>query len=213
MKNAVDNVDGADGAEGSALIVALLIALMVGAIGASLVTLTTTETLISASYRHTHEASYGAEAAFERTVHDLATLADWSLALKLPPEDVTASSLPRAPDGRTLDLGSLTARLQRDSDARDSERFGADSPRWRLYAHARLDDFVPPPPLAMPIYVVVWVADDGWDGDGNPETDANNTVVIRAEAFGSSGARRAVEGAVSRSADGGLRLRTWREVR
>ena len=70
-----------DTERGVAVVVALLMALLVGAIAAALVTLTTTETLISASYRHAQEASYGAEAALERALHDLATMPDWSPAL------------------------------------------------------------------------------------------------------------------------------------
>ena len=63
-----------DSERGVALVVALLIALLVGAIAAVLVALTTTETLISASFRHAREASYGAEAAVERGLHDLAAM-------------------------------------------------------------------------------------------------------------------------------------------
>jgi hypothetical protein len=204
---------------GAALIIALLIAAILGAIGASLVTLTMTEALITESSRHAYEASYGAEAALERALHDLATLPDWSAALQPAPSNVMSTfvdgaTLPIAPDGRTLDLASLTASRQRESDARDGPAaFGANAPQWRLYAHAPLAQLLPPGRLLLPVYVVVWVADDGMDGDGDAGSDANGTIVVRAEAFGLGGARRAVEGAVGRTEGGALRLIAWREGR
>jgi hypothetical protein len=200
-------------------VLALLIALLVGAIGLALVTLTTTETLLSTSHRHVQEVSYGAEAAVERALHDLATIADWSAVLAAPPANVMSTfvdgaALPRLPEGRTLDLAALTLGRQRESDARDgATAFGPDSPEWRLYAHAPLADLAPLAGLGPPVYLVVWVADDGLDGDGDPASDANATILVRGEAFGGGGARRAVEAGVARAGDGSLQLRTWRASR
>jgi len=205
--------------QGVAVIIALLMAVLLGAIAAALVALTTTETLISASFRHSQEASHGAEAALERALHDLATLPDWSAALAAPPVNVTSSFIdgslfPTAPDGSTLDLTRLTLQRQRESDARDGpDVFGADSPQWRLYAHAPIRNLLLQEGILLPIYVVVWVADDGSDGDGDPTRDANGRIVVRAEAFGSGGARRAVEAAIGKSATGALRLLVWHEAR
>jgi len=47
-------------------------------------------------------------------------------------------------------------------------------------------------------YVVVWVADDSDDLDGNAAVDANDIVMIRAEAFGPRGSKRAVEATIAR---------------
>ncbi len=189
--------------------VALLMALLVGAIAAALVTLTTTETLIAASYRHGQEASYGAEAALERGLHDLATMPDWSPALSAPPTNVTSGFddgevAPRAPDGRTLDLVRLTAERQRASDEHDGPAvFGADSPRWRLYAHASVRALLASPEAApalnLPLYLVVWVADDESDGDGDPAVDSNGRILVCAMAFGAGGARRSTEARVART--------------
>jgi len=204
---------------GAALIVALLLTLLVAVIGAAVVTITNTEVLISASYRQAHEASYGAEAALERALHDLTTVADWSAVLTATPGNVVSTftdgtTTPAAPDGRTLDLVSLTAERQRDSDARDGAGvFGADAPQWRLFAHAPIQDLLPDPRPALPLYLVVWVADDGVDGDGDPALDANQRIVVYAEAFGSIGARRAVEASVARSPDGLLTVQGWHRVR
>lgn len=203
--------------------VALLMALLIGAIAAALVTLTTTETLIAASYRHAQEASYGAEAALERGLHDLATMPDWSPALSAPPANVTSGFddgevAPRAPDGRTLDLVRLTAERQRASDEHDGPAvFGADSPRWRLYAHASVRALLVSPEAApalnLPLYLVVWVADDESDGDGDPAIDSNGRILVCAMAFGAGGARRSTEARVARTGDGDLRLLAWRDAR
>jgi hypothetical protein len=202
---------------GAALVIALLTALLLSAIAIALVTVTTTETLIGAAHRHALEAAHGADASLERAIHDLAALPDWSVVLATPPGNVMSSfvdglSSAVAPDGRALDLSRLTADRQRESDARDGV-FGADSPVWRLYAHAALRDLLPPNQITLPLYLVSWVADDGEDGDGDPQVDANGRVLVRAEAFGSGGARRAIEAAVDRSPNGTLRVSVWREVR
>jgi hypothetical protein len=204
---------------GAALTIAVLVAALVSVIAAGLLVLTMTETVISASYRNSREASYAAEAGLERALHDLGSVTDWSLVLASPPINVTSSFVdgtltPVAPSGVTLDLAGLTAARQRESDARDGpDLYGADSPEWRLFAHAPLVAELSPPAHAPPVYVVVWVADDGFDGDGDPSKDANGRIVVRSEAFGASGTRRAVEATVGKSAAGVLRLIAWREVR
>jgi hypothetical protein len=204
---------------GVAVVIALLMAVLVGAVAAALVALTTTETLISASFRHGREASYGAEAALERALHDLATMPDWSPALTAPPANLTSGlddgeAVPRAPDGRTLDLARLTADRQRESDQRDGPVvFGADSPEWRLFAHAPLSALLAAPGLDLPLYLVVWVADDESDGDGDPTVDRNGRILVWAVAFGAGGARRSVEARVGRTDGGDLQLLAWTEPR
>jgi hypothetical protein len=197
---------------GSAILVALLLALLVGAIAAALVTVTTTETLIGASYRHAQEASFGAEAALERALHDLSAVPDWSQVLAAPPANLTSGfddgqAVARGPDGASLDLARLTAARQRDSDARyGASTFGADTPQWRLYAHAALSDLTPATGPDVPIYVVVWVADDESDADGNAAVDSNRRILVWAAAFGAGGARKALEARVARTAAGQLRV-------
>ena len=201
------------------MVIALLLAALVGAVAAALVALTTTETLISASFRHAQEASYGAEAALERALHDLARMPDWSPALSAPPANLTSSFddgevMPRGPDGRTLDLVRLTAERQRDSDARDDPAvFGANTPEWRLFAHAPPRALASAAGLDLPLYLVVWIADDESDGDGNAALDSNGRILIWAVAFGPGGARRALEARIGRSDGGDLRLLACRDVK
>ena len=212
----MSRAESAASERGAAVLVAILIATLLAAMGAGLVALTTSETALGASYRHVHEVSYGAEAGIELALHDLATVPDWSAVLATPPANRTsvltdASSTPTLPDGRTIDLASLTRLRQRDSDARDgADLFGPDSPQWRLFAHVSLAAVFPAPRPFVPVYLVVWVADDGLDGDGDPTVDANRILLIRSEAFGSGAAHRGVDVSVRRSAEGILHVLTWR---
>ena len=198
--------------------VALLIMLLLGAIGASLLVVTTTETLISAGYRSAQETAHGAEAAAERALHDLATTPDWSAVLTAAPANARSTfddglMTPRGPDGRTIDLAALTVERQRESDNRAGPSiFGADSPEWRLYAHGPIEDLLPSMRIALPVYLVVWVADDGLDGDGDPAVDANERIAVHAEAFGTGGARRVVGISIGRSANGVLQVLGWHRV-
>ena len=206
--------EGVSGERGVAVLIALLFAALIGAVAAGLIALSTTETLIGASFRHGYEAAYGAEAAAERALRDLATTPDWSSVLRAPPAGTTSGfddgrALPVGPDGRVLDLVRFTADRQRDSDARDGPSiFGANSPQWRLYAHAPADALMPAA-LSMPLYLVVWVADDESDADGDPSIDANRRILVWATAFGSAGARRSVELRIAKTDAGDLQVLGW----
>ena len=203
------------GERGTAVLIAVLLALLLGAVAAAILSITSMETLIAASFRHSREAAYGAEAGLERALHDLASTADWSLVLFPPPGNVASTfadgqTRPRAPDGRVLDLAALTAERQAESDAQDGPgAFGADSPQWRLHAHAPLGALLPPGRPALPLYVVVWVADDELDGDGDPGADANGRLRVWATAFGTAAARRRVEALVAKTTTGELQVLSW----
>ena len=198
---------------GAAVVIALVITMLLAVLGAGMLTLTTTETMIAVSYRHAQEASHGAEAALERTMTDLATIADWSLAVATP--NVMSSlndgaSSVRLPDGLVVSLAALSADRQRESDdSSGPAMYRADNPQWRLFAHAPIEDLLSSPATAPPLYLLVWVADDGNDGDGDPARDSNGRVILHAEALGSGGARRGVEAVITRSGNGVLRVLGW----
>ncbi len=204
---------------GIAVVIALLTMVLLGALAAALVTLTTTETLVSASFRRSLEVAHGAEAALERGLHDLSAMSDWSPALAAPPANVTSSfddgeTTPRGPDGRMLDLTRLTADRQRASDARGGPAiFGANNPEWRLFAHAPLRALLAEPGPDLPLYLAVWIADDESDGDGNPALDTNGQILLWSVAFGTGGTRGAVEARIERAVGGGFRLLAWRQAR
>ena len=198
---------------GAAVVIALVITMLLAVLGAGMLTLTTTETMIAASYRHAQEASYGAEAALERAMTDLATIADWSVVVATP--NVMSSlndgaSSVRLPDGLVVSVAALSADRQRESDdISGPAMYRADNPQWRLFAHAPIEDLLSSPATAPPLYLLVWVADDGSDGDGDPTRDANGRVIVHAEARGAGGARRGVEAVITRSGNGVLRVLGW----
>lgn len=210
---------------GSALLCTLMVVSLIATLAAALVLVVTTEAVVTGNYYGSQQGLYAAEAGVERTIGELRLLPTWR---GVPgPSSSTGSidcndgqTMPTAPDGSTLNLAQLTIRRQNESDA--VYPTGPDRPVWRLYAHAPLDRLLPgaAPDTA---YVVVWVADDSTDLDGNADVDANGIVMVRAEAFGRRGGRRAVETTIAReeAIDAGLpgvirvdvSVIAWREVR
>ena len=197
---------------GAALLVALLVGFLLAGLGAIVITVANIETLIAAAHRRTLETSCAADAAFERALRDLDVLPDWNAVLAPYPSNAQSTFVdglthPRTPDGRTLDLQALTMQRQAESEVRAGPAvFGPDAPQWRLFAHAGFASILPAGAPAPPAYLVVWVADDGLDGDGDPSRDANGRVLVFAEAWGAAGTRRVVQGVASRPADGILRV-------
>jgi hypothetical protein len=210
---------------GSALLCTLMVVSLIATVAAALVLVVTTEVVVAGNYYGSQQGLYAAEAGVERTIGELRLLPTWR---DVPgPSSTTGSddfndgeTMARAPDGTTLNLAQLTVGRQNESDAVYSS--GPDRPVWRLYAHAPLDRMLPgaAPETA---YVVVWVADDATDLDGNADVDTNGSVMIRAVAFGPRGGRRAVEATIAReeAMDAGLpgvtrvdvSVIAWREVR
>ena len=203
---------------GVALLMALVTAALVTAIATTMVMSSSTDLVITGNTRASTEAMYAAEAAGQRAIGELATIADWSTVLAAPPGNVTATfdegeTMVRAPDGRSLSVPVLTAARQTASAVTYGPGFGADSPVWRLFGHADIRALLPPGVTSPPAYVLIHVADDGGDGDGDPESDANGQLIVYAEAYGVSGAHRAVELAVSRVTPGTIRVLSWKDPR
>jgi hypothetical protein len=204
---------------GAALLLALISAALIAAIAASLIVSTSTDLMITGSYRSSLEAMYGVEAGVERAIGELATVPDWGVVLAAPPSNVIASfddgsAFAAAPDGRRLSVPGLTAARQAVSNAvYGPTEFGADSPAWRLYAHAPLHSLLPPGLIAPPGYILVWVADDGEDGDGDPTKDSNGQLLVYGDAYGVSGSRRALEVAIARAAPTAIRVLSWKDPR
>ena len=202
--------------DGAAVIIALLTTMLLAGVGAMLITIATTETLISGALRHSEEAAYAAESAFDRALHDLDAIPDWSAVLLPPPANLKSSlsdgqETARAPDGRTLNLQQLTTSRQASSlQSSGPAVFGPDATVWRLFAHAQFSTILPPGTVAPTAYLAVWLGDDGWDGDGEVSADSNSRLLVHAEAFGAHGSHRIVSGVIERDADGVLQVLTRR---
>src|SRR5450756_1248554 len=143
--------------DGIALLFAIMAMLLMMALGVALVLTTSTETIIAANFRNSAEGLYAADAALERAIADLLAVSDWNPLLG---GLVRSAFVDGAPDGsRTLvdnsllDLGQTTslANCQKTTPCSDAamdavtpERpWGANNPRWQLYAYGPLGGITP----------------------------------------------------------------------
>jgi Tfp pilus assembly protein PilX len=204
------------GEEGIALIIALMATMLLTALGMTLVLMSNTETMISANFRNSQEALYAADAATERVVQDLLLIPRWNdiLAAGATSRDcgagltVNESATPSgfidttltptiAGSNLSLDLMKATCNLQ--SGTNGSAIWGTNNPTWRLFAWGKMKDLLPNNVIDSQMYLVVWVADDPADGDGDPLADTNGVLTVHAEAYGPSGARKTVEVTVAKT--------------
>ena len=213
---------------GVALILVLLVMMTLSALSMSLAVMVSTESRVAANYRDGVEVSYGAAAALERVLPDLAAVPDLNGVLS----GGTISSfidgpagLRRLPDGTFTDLRALTSIVScgrpvcSDVDldeVRDDRPWGRNNPRWQLYAYGPSTAFATE---GTRMYTVVWVADDPSETDMDPFTDGGGTenpgrgrLSITAHAYGPAGTRRIVEATVARD-ERGLRVLSWRQAR
>jgi hypothetical protein len=206
--------------QGVALVIAMLCMLLLTALGMALVATTITETKISGNYSSGTEALYAADAAVERVMQDLLTVPDWNNvltgAITSSFIDGPASGTRSLPNGTTLNLTQLTNMVRcnktttcsdADMDAFTDERpWGTNNPRWQLYAYGPLNEMLPTSSINSSTYVVLFVADDPADEDGQPLVDgagADNAgkgvISLLAYAYGASGVRRVIEVTVART--------------
>jgi hypothetical protein len=199
--------------DGTALIIALMSMMLLTALGAAVVMVTNTETLIANNHRTSQEAVYAADAVVERVVQDLLMVPRWNDVLAGTVQssfiDGTTSGAKTLPGGGTIQLTTATDQLQKNTD--NLNLWGANDPKWRLFAWGPMSDMLPDSSIDSPFYVAVWVADDPADAvpdaqgnpgtipDGNPLADANGTLTLHAEAIGPTGTRKVVEVTVART--------------
>jgi len=205
---------------GVAMVIAMMAMLLMSALGLALVLTTTSETLISANFRNGQEAVYAADAVIERAVDDLLTVPDWNKLLSGAEQSGFIDGPPSGPrtlkDGSTIDLTQAInmANCQKISDctaaemnANTGERpWGANNPRWKLYAYGNLNDMLPTETINSPYYVVLFVGDDPSENDNDPTTDGASAtnpgagvLAMRAEAFGPRGAHKVIEVTLART--------------
>lgn len=225
---------------GFATIVALMGLLLVSALGTALILATSVETLISRNFREGAGAIYAADAVAAFGLVELSASPDWTTVLNGTTHSTWTDGAPGGArplrDGSTINLteilnmancGMPTTCSDRDMAATDAERpWGLNNPRWQLFAWGRVADWLPGDGIDAGYYVVLLVADDPAETDGDPLVDGPGPgfglLTLRAEAFGPGGAHAAVEQTLARvSADelrrrpdlGPVRVVSWRAGR
>lgn len=224
---------------GVALILTLMAMLLVSAFGTAAILATSVESRIAGNFRAGIEIQYAAEAAAERVMADLVTAPDWDPYLRgeaaAPFRDGVPAGVRTLADGTTVNLsailslancGRLTTCSQVEMERVTAERpWGVNNPAWRPYAYGPLSMAGAGSEMTSQAYVVVLVADDPAEDDGDATRDGlraednpgAGTMLVRVEAFGLWGAHRALEFTLSRQplsedADAGesVRLVSWR---
>ena len=172
--------------------------MLLTALAVSLVLLTSSETLLTANYRNSHEALYAADAAIERVVQDLLAVAQWNdiLGSGMQSSFTHGATSVTLPDGTNIDVTRERDRLQAETDAADV--WGTNDPVWRIYAYGPMSQMLPEG-IETDAYVMVLVGDDPSETDGDPTADGNGVLTLHAEAWGSAGARKIVEVTVART--------------
>lgn len=211
--------------QGVALIISLMSMFLLTALGVALVLTTMTETKIAGNYRDGTEALYAADAAVERVMQDLLTVPDWN---KVIAGQLTSSFIDGDPGGERMLTSGLRLNLTEatnllrcgktagcadaDMNAFTDERpWGTNNPRWQLYAYGPMEDMLPFESINSTTYVVVWIADDPSECDGQPLVDGalvagscdvnpgTGVVSMVAKAYGPSGVERTIEVTLART--------------
>jgi hypothetical protein len=217
---------------GIALVMALLAIAAFSALGLSLILGSSLDRLTSGNHRDVTTSLNAADAAVALAVRELDRIADWTPVL----QGSVQSSLVDGPPGvrslaggGRLDLTVLTNEITCGrrtacsdtliAEATLSRPWGVNNAHWRLFAHGRLDD-VDPSSNQSP-YLVVWVADDASETDGNRSVDGGGAggegegvLRLRADAFGPGALRSAIECTVVRQCSSagcepGIRVQSW----
>jgi hypothetical protein len=203
---------------GAALIVSLMAMLLLSALGFALVMTTMTETKIAGNYTASQEAMYAADAAIERAIQDVLTVADWNAMLSGSVKSAFVDGTPgnRTIGGLTFNLNEATNMMNcsktstcsaTEMDATTEDRpWGANNPRWQLYAYGPVNNLITTGTLNSNLYVVVWVADDPSETDDLPTQDGNTStnpgtgvITMRAVAYGAGGLSRIIDVTLSRT--------------
>jgi hypothetical protein len=186
---------------GAAVVLAVIVLGAVSALGGALLWVASVDRRLAAVDQRRERVAAGAVVATEAAVAALAAEPDWTAVLsglvRLPRGD-PATVIDHA--GVRLDLAELTRERQEAADR--LARGQPDDPQWRVYGWGRLAALVAPAFADSDLLLLVWVADDGEDGDGEPWEDRNGRMQVRGEAFGPGRARAAWSAVVRREPHG-----------
>jgi Tfp pilus assembly protein PilX len=195
--------------------------LLLSAFGLALVLLTSAEMLTAANYRDSQEALHAADAALERALGELLTMSDWNEVLcgvtRSPSADGPPGGERSLPAGGTINLTEIVngvncgkagpCSVSEMSLATAERPWGVNNPRYQLFAYGPLADLLNRGEATERSYVVVMVADDPMENDGDPTRDGvgdgnpgRGHLLVRAEAFGPGAAHKVIEATILRPA-------------
>ena len=223
---------------GTALVLALCFTALLLTLSTGLILVASVERTIGGTYEAALQGEYAAEGVAELARQGLSAIQDWSSVLDGSAKSRWTDGAPagtRVLADRTpinlddvvnmANCGQPAACTSADMDAVTSDRpWGADNPRWQLFAYGYLDQLVAAGPVRSPEYVVALVGDDARENDGDPLKDGMTEdnpgcgiLNILAEAFGPRGAVAAVQVTVARAcggmvSDNPARVTAWREM-
>ncbi len=193
--------------QGVAFVVVMMTISLLGALVGALTLAVITDTAVAANYRDAADALYAAEAAVEFVLQEIAAVDDWadlldeghSAFVDGPPAGI------RQVGGITIDLDQATADVTLAATAAPGD---VHLPSM-LYAFGWFRDMVPGA-ADSGVYVAVWLA----DRSAAPKDEAAppEKLSIVGEAFGTRGARRAVEVIVEKADTSAVRRLAWREL-
>jgi hypothetical protein len=195
-----------DDEAGLALLAALVLVAAASLAVATLFPIVQAETGVVSAFVERERVRHAAQAALACAIDALRVEPSLSAVLaggRVAPWSRSTSVL-SAPDARVVDLVLELQRLQSRTTARAFR--GANTSAWVPWGGAGLDDLLPLPAGGAGPAIAVFVADDGADGDGRPDTDSNAVVVVEAMAFGARRSRGAALATVRRIAAAPARL-------
>ena len=198
---------------GAILLATLMVMLAMLGAGMSLLLVTDVDVIASANVRDQLDVRASSEAALEFGMAELARAPDWSLVLSGGAGVFFGGGfrMPPTAGGAPVDAGALTADAQRSTYP--AAAWAGDTPQWRLVGHGIPGLDLPGSGLSTRVYVLLWISDDVADQDGNVWADANDRVVLRAQALGPRGTRAVVQAVVGRTAAPGVVRRIgWRRI-
>lgn len=210
------------------IVIVLLVTVLMSAIGTALALATAAEMAIAGQFQRAHEARHAAAGALDVALGEFRGLPDWNGVLGGSVRSFHAEGPPtgvRTVAGQSVDLGQLRSLLECQQLAPCTDAavaavtadrpWGADNPRWRPFRYGPWPSVAQ---AASAFYIVVLVADDPTEQDGDPGRDGPagtpgaGRVRARAEAFGPGGAHAAVDALLERNSlnPAEVRVLAWR---
>ena len=194
---------------GAALLLVLVTMTCLAGLGLAIASVAAIERVSAADEGRAVSIEYAAEAGAQFAADELARVPDWTHVPAGLVQSARHDGNPRpmTPWGTPVDVAGETGALQRQTDS--SEDLGANATRWQLFFAGSLSRLVSDSyDQAWPL-VLVWVGDDGADGDGQALFDANATVRVRSRAFGPVDMQRDVEAVIHRAGAGVVQIVDW----